>query len=110
MLADHAGDVLYSDLPPADRAHWFSLVSHTQSYKAMATQSTGETWLTIPTSYLVCEDDRATPKFLQDAMVGMMSHMGGRVMEQRIKSGHFPFLSHVEETAGWVRRVAGEEV
>jgi hypothetical protein len=35
---------------------------------------------------------------------------GGEVDVERIRAGHSPFLSMCEETVGWVRGVAGEEV
>jgi hypothetical protein len=34
--------------------------------------------------------------------------MGADVQVTKIRAGHSPFLSKVEETAEWIREVAGE--
>jgi hypothetical protein len=42
-------------------------------------------------------------------MVKGVEDMGGKIEVTRIKSGHSPFLSKLEETVEWIRRVAGEK-
>jgi hypothetical protein len=40
-------------------------------------------------------------------MIDGVKEAGGEVEVTRIKAGHSPFLSKVEETAGWIVGVAG---
>lgn len=110
FLHDDAKDIFYNDLPPDQRAYWFGKVSRTHSLHTFAAKATGEAWKQIPTSYLICEDDLTIPKALQEAMVGMVRDKGGELRTDRLKSSHSPFLSHVDETVAWIRKVAGEHV
>ncbi|KAH7327184.1 hypothetical protein BKA65DRAFT_405971, partial [Rhexocercosporidium sp. MPI-PUGE-AT-0058] len=64
----------------------------------------------IPSSYLVCEDDRAIPPAVQEAMTEACKKEGARMKVSRVMSGYSPFLSRVEETVTWLRDAAGEEV
>ncbi|KAF2443563.1 alpha/beta-hydrolase [Karstenula rhodostoma CBS 690.94] len=107
-LTDSAGDILYSDLPDSQRAHWFEKASRTHSLHAFEAKATGESWKQIPTYYLICEDDLAIPVAGQEAMTGMVKNMGGELWTERLKSSHSPFLSHVGETVAWIKRIAGE--
>ncbi|KAL1602474.1 hypothetical protein SLS60_005890 [Paraconiothyrium brasiliense] len=110
LLSDNAQDIFYNDLPPAERAHWFENVSRTHSFHAFGAKATGESWKQIPTHYLICEDDQAIPVAAQEAMTGMVKDMGCELWTEKIKSSHSPFLSHVDETVAWIRKVAGEDV
>jgi hypothetical protein len=78
-----------------------------QSLASFHTKSTDATWKSIPTSYLLCEDDLAIPATGQEAMTKGVKDMGGDIEVTRIKSGHSPFLSKLDETVEWIRRVAG---
>lgn len=55
--------------------------------------------MTIPSVYLICEDDAAIPVFAQEGMVTQAQEAGAPLMSERIKAGHSPFLTHPEETA-----------
>ncbi|KIW29540.1 uncharacterized protein PV07_05352 [Cladophialophora immunda] len=73
--------------------------------------------------YLVCEEDRGLPAAFQRTMIEgtdrdiAAAHQAGSAREDEarkihvtsINSGHFPFLSRVDETTQWVRRCCGEE-
>lgn len=56
-------------------------------------------WRHVPSTYVVCEEDRAIPVFAQEAM----SSRAGEVL--RLPSGHSPFLSHPAELAALLRPV-----
>jgi hypothetical protein len=43
-------------------------------------------------------------------MVNGVKEAAGEIEVTRLKSGHSPFLSRVEETVVWVQRVAGDAV
>ncbi|RAK78249.1 alpha/beta hydrolase [Aspergillus fijiensis CBS 313.89] len=55
--------------------------------------STDEPWRTIPSAYIVCDEDRALPPAIQM----IRSLIDPQVF--RLKSGHSPFLSMPNETA-----------
>lgn len=74
----------------------------------MYAKTTAASWQTIPTSYLLCEDDLAIPAAAQEGMIkGVEEAGGGEIEVTRIKSGHSPFLSKPDETAAWLQKVAG---
>lgn len=58
----------------------------------------------------MCEDDRAIPVQVQDAMVQKCREEGAEMETERVWSGHSPFLSKTEEVVGWLRGVAGVRV
>jgi hypothetical protein len=100
-------EFLYNDLPEHEQKHWATtLKSH--GIPASTTPTTDAAWRRIPTSYLVCEDDLALPLAMQELMIQEAKEAGVEVDVTRIKSGHSPFLSRVDETAEWIRRAAGE--
>jgi hypothetical protein len=76
----------------------------------MQTPAMADSWKSIPSSYLLCEDDLAVPPSGQEGIIQNARDLGGDVEVTRIKTGHCPFLSMPEETARWVRGVAGEKV
>ncbi|KAI4912126.1 uncharacterized protein J4E92_010171 [Alternaria infectoria] len=107
----HALDphVFYSDLPPDEQAYWFSQIQPHSLASAYA-KTTGAAWKNIPSAYLVCEEDRSMPVVAQEKMIEMARAEGGEVQVTRLGCGHSPFLSRVQETVEWVRRVAGEDL
>jgi hypothetical protein len=62
----------------------------------------------IPTSYLLCEDDQALVAAVQEAMIAHVRDEGVQVEVTRIRAGHSPFLSRIEETAAWIEGLGGE--
>jgi len=107
----HALDphVFYSDLPLDEQRYWFSQIQPHSLASAYA-KTTGAAWKKIPSAYLVCEEDKSMPVIAQDRMIEMATAEGGEVQVTRLRCGHSPFLSRVQETVEWVRRVAGEEI
>lgn len=97
-------DKFYNDLPEAEKAHWFALVQP-HSLATFYAKATGESWKIVPTRYLLCELDEGIPAVAQEGMTGMVKSMGGEMEVTRIRSGHSPFLSRVDETMEWVRGV-----
>ncbi|KEQ62008.1 alpha/beta-hydrolase [Aureobasidium melanogenum CBS 110374] len=61
--------------------------------------SRGAAYMTIPSAYLICEDDAAIPVFAQEAMVKHAQEAGAPLTSERLKSAHSPFLTHPQETA-----------
>jgi len=99
----------YHDLSPEQAEHWASKLQP-HSYATKFTGTSISSWRTIPSSYLICEDDRAIPVFVQEAMVKACQDAGADMVTERVFSGHSPFLSKPDETVDFLRRAAGEMV
>ncbi|RDW73674.1 hypothetical protein BP5796_07116 [Coleophoma crateriformis] len=98
----------YHDLAPAEQAEWTGkLLLH--SYATLYAAADYVAWKAIPSRYLVCDDDRAIPKRLQEAMVQKCLEHGAPMLTEHVWSSHSPFLSQPDVVVGFVRRAAGEE-
>ena len=101
--------MFYHDLPAPIAESWASkLLRHSCVTFFVAAKSAA--WRTIPSTYLVCEDDRAIKVFVQDAMVKMCQDSGAPMVTERIFTSHSPFLAKPNEVVAFVRRAAGENV
>ena len=93
------------DVP--DGAEWVkSLKPH-----AWATQiapATGAAYYNIPTAYLLCEDDRATPLPVQQVLVERARRKGAAIETDKIKSGHAPWLALPDQFIAYIRKHAGD--
>ncbi|KAF2710986.1 alpha/beta-hydrolase [Pleomassaria siparia CBS 279.74] len=101
--------VFYHDLPASEREYWTSKLE-LHSFATQKAKSTGASWKDIPTSYLVCEDDRAIPAVFQDMMIDRVKEMGGDIEVKRIKASHSPFLSMPDAVVDWIREAVGEKL
>ncbi|WP_405590627.1 alpha/beta hydrolase [Streptomyces sp. NBC_01190] len=89
-------EVLYNGVDPQlAKAAAGSLRS--QSLASVTQPLTRALWHDVPSSYIVCEQDRAIPAEFQRSM----AQHADRV--RLIDSGHSPFLSHPEELARLIR-------
>jgi len=91
-LATRTEDVLYADCPP-DVAVAASARLTRQSVAAIGTPQSAAAWKTVPSTYVVCEQDRAVPPPAQAAM----SARAGTV--HRLPASHSPFFSRPDEVA-----------
>jgi pimeloyl-ACP methyl ester carboxylesterase len=69
-----------------------------QSALALSQPPREVAWRTVPSTYVVCADDRAVPADFQRRLAGQ----AGGVVE--VPTGHHPFLSRPELLAGVIRR------
>ncbi|KAJ5659417.1 hypothetical protein N7507_005868 [Penicillium longicatenatum] len=67
-------------------------------------------YLTIPSSYLLCEDDKAIPLAVQQWMIERAREKGAQFETETIATGHTPWLVRTDEVATYIRRQAGEDV
>ncbi|KAK0113588.1 hypothetical protein ONS95_013835 [Cadophora gregata] len=101
--------LFYHDLPSAEAESWAAkLAPHSYATKFLGTDRCS--WKEIPSSYLICEDDKAIPPSVQEAMVDACKKEGATMDITRVMSSHSPFLSKVDETVTWLRSVAGENM
>lgn len=108
MLDDFPGK-MYHDLEPEDRKYWLSKLKP-HSYDSVTTHPTSSAYKKIPSAYLVCEDDRAIPLQLQDAMIERTRKDGAVIEVERLFVSHSPYLAKPGQVAEFLRRAAGEEV
>lgn len=99
----------YHDLPPASAAHFASKLQ-LHSYATIFTGAKSAAWRTIPSTYLICEDDRAIIPMVQEATVKACQDAGAQMESERIFCSHSPFLVKPDEVVAWLRRAAGENV
>lgn len=88
--------VFYQDCP-ADVASEAGARLGLQSLDSFQQPLTGAGWTTIPSAYILCEQDAAIPPFAQEAM----SEAAGTTV--RMATGHSPFLV---DPAGLARHIA----
>jgi pimeloyl-ACP methyl ester carboxylesterase len=91
-LATRTGEVLYGDCPPAVAAAAGARLTR-QSVAAIATPQSTAAWQTVPSTYVVCEQDRAVPPPAQEAMSARAATV------HRLPASHSPFLSRPDEVA-----------
>ena len=99
-LATRTDEVLYADCPP-ELAEAAGARLTRQSVAAIATPQSAAAWKTVPSTYVICEQDRAVPPPAQEAM----SARAGTV--HRLPSSHSPFFSQPDEVARIVLQAAG---
>ncbi|CAG7557844.1 unnamed protein product [Fusarium equiseti] len=89
-LNDGAKDAFYNDLPSdeADKAIAHCVHHSTASFETAA--DFVATDITVPKTYVVCDDDHAIPVEGQKAMAGAMAE---GVQTETIHSGYVPFLT-----------------
>ncbi|KAL4780885.1 alpha/beta-hydrolase [Aspergillus varians] len=100
-------ELFFHDVP--DGKTWVETL-RPASWATTNSRATGAAYVAIPSSYLLCEEDRAIPLFLQQAMVDKAREKGAQMRTEIVKTGHSPWLVDAEVVARWVRREIGEEI
>ena len=103
-------DFLFNGLSAEDIAEYKPFVQKS-AWKARQHAGTDVTyvgWKHIPSSYLICQRDKAVPPDMQEMIVAQDGSKFDDVL--RIDAGHSPFISHADVTANFVRRAAGEDM
>lgn len=96
--------LFFHDVP--DGREWVKLL-RPHAWVTKNSPATGAAYLEIPSSYLLCEDDRAIPLAAQEAMVEKARQKGARFETERVKTAHTPWLVVPDEVAEYIRRQAG---
>jgi len=99
-IPERSEQVLYGDCRPEVAAAAASRLLR-QSVAAIATPQTAPAWQTLPSTYVICDQDAAVPPAAQEAM----SARAGTV--ERLPSSHSPFLSRPGDVTRLVLRAMG---
>ncbi|MEV4114794.1 alpha/beta fold hydrolase [Nonomuraea sp. NPDC049695] len=91
--------MFYGDVPrPEAEEAAKRLVPHSaRSFRDVLTRAG---WHTVPSAYILCEDDQALPAWSQEVMAARSG------VVHRIRSSHSPFLSQPVELAALLARIA----
>ena len=101
---------LYSDLDEETQNHWVSKLQH-QSFTALYhSKITYAAWRDVPTTYILCQQDKAIPIARQEKLVSDARAKGANIRTEWLDASHSPFLSQPEAVVAAVRRAAGEDV
>jgi pimeloyl-ACP methyl ester carboxylesterase len=91
-LATRTEAFLYGDCAPDVAAAAGAKLTR-QSVAAIATPQSAAAWQTVPSAYVICEQDRALPPPAQEAMSARAASV------HRLPASHSPFLSRPDEVA-----------
>jgi pimeloyl-ACP methyl ester carboxylesterase len=91
-IARRSEEVLYGDCAPEVAADATARLSR-QSVAAIATPQTEAAWQTLRSTYLICDEDRAVPPPVQEAMSARATEV------RRVPASHSPFLSRPGEVS-----------
>lgn len=91
--------LFYGDVEPELAAECEARLT-SQSLLAFTDVTTRAAWREIPSTYVITEEDGATPVFAQEMMAGRTTSI------ERMKTSHSPFLSAPEELADIIEAAA----
>lgn len=101
MTAHDPYTLFFHDVP--DGQQWAETL-RPHAWATKISPATGASYLEIPCSYLLCEEDRAIPLFVQELMVEKARSHGAVINTEKVKTGHTPWLVVPDEVAEFVRR------
>jgi len=99
-IAERSEEVLYGDCSPAVASKAAARLSR-QSVAAIATPQTAAAWQSLPSTYLICDEDRAVPPPVQEAMAARATSV------RRVPTSHSPFFSRPDDVAAVVLQAMG---
>jgi pimeloyl-ACP methyl ester carboxylesterase len=103
--ADLQGDPaqhFYNDLPPEEGQKWASKLIEFSAAMSGARESVYPGWQDVPMWYLICTEDKAIARELQEYLVQRCREAGGAVTTRHCDAGHSPMLSQPENTATFI--------
>ena len=95
---------LFNDLSPAEASLWASRLI-VQSYQVQTTKLTHAAWKYIPSTYLICDNDRAVLPQYQEMFAAKAN---AQIMH--CSSGHSPHLSQPEMLAQKIHEISKEAI
>ncbi|KAI1394285.1 alpha/beta-hydrolase [Hypoxylon trugodes] len=100
----NAAEGLYSDLSRDEAEYWASKIVD-QSYAVQETKMALAAYEYIPSTYLICTNDKALPPEIQEVCA---KTAGAKVL--KIDSGHSPMLDRTEQLVGIITTTVDQAV
>jgi pimeloyl-ACP methyl ester carboxylesterase len=97
-LGDEPRTSLYGDLPDAEAEQAVSRLVN-QTVRSFAEKVDAAAWRTIPSTYIITEQDKAIPPALQEQMAAQAAEI------RRLPGGHSPFLSQPRRLAALIDEI-----
>jgi hypothetical protein len=95
----------YHDLPKPDQEKYTKLIK-TAPVSTQRSAITYAAYMYHPITYLVCEEDKALPPFIQRDMIEKISQLGVEVDVKSCNASHSPYLSMPEKVLGFVLEIS----
>lgn len=89
--------------------HYWASTLRPHAWATKVSPATDAAYLTIPSTYLLCEEDRAIPIAVQEAMVEKARGSGAPMKTERIKAAHTPWLARPEEVLRFLQTEIGRK-
>ncbi|EZF34572.1 hypothetical protein TMEN_8350 [Trichophyton mentagrophytes] len=97
--------MFYSDLPSEEAEYWVKqMVAH--PYSAQSTPVSNEAFRELPTSYIICDNDKGILPEVQQMMIDRLKVAGVDVQVKRCSGSHSPFLSMPNVTADIIENIS----
>jgi len=102
-----AAYMFFHDLPEEDAQHWSALLK-SHSLGAMWSKQTYAAWKDIPSTYVMCNQDRVVSVEKQEEMIKNAKEVQPKAFDvvERLESGHEPILSKIDEMVKIVEKAA----
>ncbi|KAF2142727.1 uncharacterized protein K452DRAFT_226185 [Aplosporella prunicola CBS 121167] len=107
LRSANPASTFYNDVPADEAARLVSLL-RPHSFRTFFERVTFPAWKFLPSTYIVCENDRALPLAVQERLIASAGE--GVFAVERCDAGHSPFVSQPGFVARVIRRAAGEDV
>lgn len=102
------GSKFFTDLPATEAEHWISTL-RPFALEALMTPVAEVDPKEWNIAYLLTENDKVMPTHGQEWMIGRARDLGAKIDVTRIVADHFPFVSHVDATASWLKGAMEEK-
>ncbi|WP_186568442.1 alpha/beta hydrolase [Streptomyces sp. T12] len=102
-IPDDPRELFYADVHSAEAAEVIARLVP-QSAKTFTDTVTVAGWNSIPSTYIICEQDQALPASLQEKLAARANAV------EYLASSHSPFLSMPQDLAGVLSRIAREPI
>ena len=106
VVAEDVYENMYHDVEREEADKYISRLRPHSMY-TFAAKTRSAAWRKIPVAYLVCENDKAIPVAVQDALVEGARKEGAEVVVERVAASHSPYISQPKAVADFLLRAAG---
>lgn len=103
-----AAHCFYGDLSREEQERWLGMLRHQDFDTIMKSPVTYAAWKHVPSTYIVCTEDKAISYETQLGLVERAKKEGVHLRTEQLEASHSPFLSMPEAVVEAIRRAALE--